>query len=90
MTDQTLRIALVDLLQALLGTDPMTARLLYDDVKPLPGTSAQKQRHRIAINRLLGGSEHAAECFLDSLVGCQGSNGRTLRRRGDESQYYVS
>jgi hypothetical protein len=89
LNEETIRTALVDLLAVLLR-DGTTARLLFDDLKPAPNTKFAEQRHRIAVTRLLGNNEHAVESFLSSLVGCQGSNGRTLRRRGDESEFYVS
>jgi hypothetical protein len=62
-------------------------------LKPAPNMKFAEQRHRRAIGRLIGQDAENTASFMNSLVGSQGSNGRTLRRlisSSGETTYIVS
>jgi hypothetical protein len=90
MNEQTIKTALVDLLDTLLGAGT-TARLLAEDLRvATPGCGFDETRHRKLVRNLVGSTPDAVAAMLDSLVGTVGTSGTLTRTPGPDAIYTVS
>jgi hypothetical protein len=82
MSETSLKLIVVDGLEAYLGSGKSAAEIAYDLRGARVGDGFSESDLRLRVRALVGGTESSVAAFLDNLIGAVGTNGTLTKAAG--------